>query len=85
MNLTASTIRRGNVRVEDAAGNRVADLSEGDIFGEMAYFAMGRRRSATVVATTDIAVRWITTEDFEKTPMLHSLFAEIAKRRTRPV
>lgn len=78
-------LARGNVRVEDAGGNRIADLSEGDIFGEMAYFTMGRRRSATVVATTDIAVRRITTEDFEKTPMLHSLFAEIAKRRTRPV
>jgi class 3 adenylate cyclase len=78
-------LARGDVRVQDAAGNTVAHLSDGDIFGEMAYFTNDRRRSATVVAMTDIAVRRISTEDFEKTPVLHNLFAEIARRRTRPV
>ncbi len=78
-------LARGNVRVQDAGGGTIAQLSEGDIFGEMAYFTDARRRSATVVAMTDIAVRRISTEDFEKTPMLHGLFAEIARRRVRAV
>jgi len=78
-------LARGDVQVQDAGGRTVARLSDGDIFGEMAYFTNDRRRSATVVAMTDIAVRRISTEDFEKTPVLHSLFAEIARRRTRPV
>lgn len=78
-------LARGDVQVQDAGGRTIARLSDGDIFGEMAYFTNDRRRSATVVAMTDIAVRRISTEDFEKTPVLHSLFAEIARRRTRPV
>jgi len=76
-------LARGDVRVQDAEGKTIAQLSDGDIFGEMAYFSNVRKRSATVTATTDIAVRRISTEDFEKTPMLHSLFAEIARRRVR--
>jgi len=78
-------LARGDVRVEDAGGKTVAQLSDGDIFGEMAYFADDRRRSATVISMTAIAVRRISTEDFERTPVLHSLFAEIARRRMRPV
>ncbi len=78
-------LAKGDVQVEDTDGNMIAKLSEGDIFGEMAYFSSDRRRSATIVAMTDIAVRRISTEDFETTPILHSLFAEIAKRRMRPV
>ncbi|OPX99944.1 MAG: cAMP-activated global transcriptional regulator CRP [Syntrophorhabdus sp. PtaB.Bin047] len=78
-------LARGDVRVQDDQEKIIAQLSEGDIFGEMAYFTNDRRRSATVVAMTDIAVRRISTEDFERTPVLHSLFAEIARRRTRPV
>jgi len=78
-------LARGVVRVQDSRGETIAELSEGDIFGEMAYFTSSRKRSATVVAMTDIAVRRISTEDFNKTPMLHGLFAEIAQRRMRPV
>lgn len=78
-------LAKGDVQVQDSDGNMIARLSEGDIFGEMAYFSSDRRRSATIVAVTDIAVRRISTEDFETTPILHSLFAEIAKRRMRPV
>ena len=74
-------LAKGEVQVEDAAGKVIANLSEGDIFGEMAYFSTDRKRSATVVAKTDIVVRRISTEDFEKAPLLHNLFAEITKRR----
>lgn len=78
-------LAKGKVRVEDAQGDIIAQLSEGDIFGEMAYFAKDKKRNATVVADTDIVVRKISTEDFEKSPILHRVFAEIAKRRTPPV
>ncbi len=63
-------LARGDVRVQDAGGKTIAQLSDGDIFGEMAYFTDDRRRSATVVAMTDIAVRRISTEDFERTSSL---------------
>ncbi len=78
-------LARGKVRIQDKEGNVIAELSEGDIFGEMAYFSPERRRSATVVAVTDIAVRRISSEDFEKTHILQHLFSELAKKRLSPV
>jgi len=77
-------LAKGKVRVEDREGNIIARLSDGDIFGEMAYFSEDGKRNATVVADTDVVLRKISTEDFEKFPILHNLFAEIAKRRTSP-
>jgi class 3 adenylate cyclase len=78
-------LARGEVMVQDKAGNMITKLSEGDIFGEMSYFSSERTRSATVVAVTDIAVRKISSEDFEKTPILQHFFSELAKKRLRPV
>lgn len=78
-------LAKGEVQVKDSRGRTIALLTEGDIFGEMAYFSKDRKRSATVVAMTDIVVRKISTEDFEKNPILHKIFAEIAKRRMSPV
>ena len=78
-------LAKGKVRVEDAQGNIIAQLSDGDIFGEMAYFSKDKKRNAAVVADTDIVVRKISTDDFKKSPILHRVFAEIAKRRTPPV
>jgi class 3 adenylate cyclase len=77
-------LAKGKVRVEDGLGNIIARLSDGDIFGEMAFFSKDGKRNATVVADTDVVLRKISTEDFEKYPMLHKLFAEIAKRRSPP-
>ncbi|MCH2188249.1 cyclic nucleotide-binding domain-containing protein [Candidatus Gracilibacteria bacterium] len=42
--------------------NRIAELSEGDIFGEMALLSE-EERSATVIAETDIIVIMIRIED----------------------
>lgn len=78
-------LARGKVRVQDQEGTTIAELSEGDIFGEMAYFSPEGRRSATVIAVTDIAVRRISSEDFEKTPTLQHLFSQLAKKRLRLV
>ena len=77
-------LAKGKVRVEDGQGNIIAQLSDGDIFGEMAYFSKDGKRNATVVAEMDVVLRKISTEDFEKSPILHNVFAEIAKRRTSP-
>lgn len=76
---------KGEVQVEDVHGSRLAQLSEGDIFGEMAYFSKDKKRNATIVAITDIVVRKISTEDFEKLPVLQKLFAAIAERRSTQV
>ena len=75
----------GKVRVEDGNGTVITELSEGDIFSEMAYFSPDRRRSANVTAVTDTAIRRISSEDFEKTSILHKLFAELVLRRLSPV
>ena len=76
---------KGEVRVEDKQGNIIAKLSDGDVFGEMAYFSDDGKRNATAVADTDVVLRKISTEDFENFPILHSLFAEIGKKRTSTV
>jgi CRP-like cAMP-binding protein len=60
----------------------IAQLSAGNFFGEMAYFSKDAKRNATGVAITDIVVRRISTEDFEKSPILQKVFAELATRRT---
>jgi CRP-like cAMP-binding protein/class 3 adenylate cyclase len=78
-------LAKGEVRVENGRGKTIAQLSAGDFFGEMAYFSKDAKRNATVVAITDIVVRKISTEDFEKSPILQKVFAELATRRTRTV
>ncbi len=78
-------LAKGEVRVEDEKGNIISRLSDGDIFGEMAYFSDDGKRNATVVAETDVVLRRISTEDFENFPILHSLFAEIGKKRASTV
>jgi len=78
-------LAKGKVRVEDEQGNIIAQLSDGDIFGEMAYFSDDGKRNATVVAETDVVLRRISTKDFENFPILHSLFAEIGEKRTSTV
>jgi class 3 adenylate cyclase len=75
-------LAKGMVRIEDGQGNTIAQLSDGDIFGEMAYFSKDGKRNATVIADTDVVLRKISTEDFENSPILHNLFAEIARKRT---
>ncbi|MFV0437455.1 MAG: cyclic nucleotide-binding domain-containing protein [Desulfopila sp.] len=58
-------------------------IHEGDIFGEMAYFGGETRRTATVVADTDIVVRKISTEDFASQPLIVEIFRRIARQRQR--
>jgi class 3 adenylate cyclase len=75
---------KGKVRVEDGQGNMITELSEGEIFGEMAYFSQDKKRTASVVAVTDVVVRKISSEDFGKFSVLQNIFAAIAKKRLPP-
>ncbi|WP_176761211.1 cyclic nucleotide-binding domain-containing protein [Desulforhopalus singaporensis] len=59
----------------------VATLEAGAIFGELAYFGKERKRTATVKAKTDLVLRKISTDDFEKLPVIMLIFEEIARRR----
>ncbi|MCP3872924.1 MAG: cyclic nucleotide-binding domain-containing protein [Desulfobacteraceae bacterium] len=63
-------------------GNKViAQLNEGSVFGEMAYFTEEKVRNVTVVANTDLELYFISGEDFNKYPEIKNLFERIAKYR----
>ncbi len=65
----------------DENGRKLSTMGAGSIFGEMAYFGKEKRRTATVVADTEVVVRKIATEDFEKLPAIVRIFKQIAKTR----
>ncbi|MDP3695097.1 MAG: hypothetical protein Q8R42_03160, partial [Desulfocapsaceae bacterium] len=54
-------------------------------FGEMAYFGKEKRRTATVRAKTDMVSRKISTEDFEKLPVIIKIFERIAMARRQEI
>lgn len=74
-------IDSGSARAVDARGNVLAVFTEGSIFGEMAYYNKEKRRSATVVADSDVVLRKVSNEDFEKLPTIKKLFYRLAKKR----
>lgn len=74
-------IDRGEVVTLNEKGEEIAVLSAGTIFGEMAYFSEERRRTATVVANTDVVIRRISGEDFQKLPVIMKIFERIALAR----
>ena len=66
-------------------GEQLATMKAGTIFGEMAYFGEEQKRTATVVAKTDVVLRRISTEDFKKLPVIIEIFERIAKARQREI
>jgi CRP-like cAMP-binding protein len=60
-------------------------IEEGDIFGEMAYFGDELKRTATVIAETDVVVRRISTENFKKLPTIIEIFKRIASARKEDI
>lgn len=74
-------IDRGEVVTLNEEGEEIALLSAGTIFGEMAYFSEEKRRTATVMARTDVAIRRISSEDFQKLPVIMKIFERIAMAR----
>ncbi|MBM9603320.1 cyclic nucleotide-binding domain-containing protein [Desulfopila inferna] len=74
-------IDSGVAHAQDADGEILAVFTEGSIFGEMAYYNKEKKRSATVIARTDVVLRKVSNEDFEKMPVIKSLFYRLAKKR----
>jgi len=64
-------------------GELLTTMEAGTIFGEMAYFGSEHKRTATVVAKTDVVLRRISTEDFKKLPVIMKIFERIARSRQR--
>jgi class 3 adenylate cyclase/CRP-like cAMP-binding protein len=62
-------------------GELLSTMEPGTIFGEMAYFGSEKKRTATVRAKTNVVLRKISTEDFEKMPVIIRIFEQIASTR----
>jgi len=71
----------GLVKALNAKGNLLATMEAGAIFGEMAYFGTGHKRTATVIAETDVVLRKISTDDFRRLPVIIKIFERIAIAR----
>ena len=74
-------IDSGFAHAEDEEGNIIAHFTDGNIFGEMAYYNKEKVRNATVIADSDVVLRKVTNADFEKLPMIKRLFKRLAERR----
>jgi len=71
----------GAAKTLNAEGELLTMLEPGAIFGEMAYFGNRKRRTATVIADTDVVLRKISTEDFSRFPVIIRIFERIARAR----
>ncbi len=75
----------GTAETVNRAGELLSVIEAGTIFGEMAYFGRERKRTATVLAKTDVVLRKISTEDFEKLPVIIKIFERIAIARQKEI
>ncbi|RPH42804.1 MAG: hypothetical protein EHM86_02050 [Desulfobulbaceae bacterium] len=75
-------IDSGTVETFDDKGRLIATLSDGNVFGEMAYFSKMKKRNATVIAKTDLVMRRISSEDFQNLPIIVKIFQRIAQGRS---
>lgn len=75
----------GTAETINEKGELLSTIEAGTIFGELAYFAGEKRRTATVVARTDVVLRKISTEDFNKLPVIIKIVEQIAKARCREI
>jgi len=75
----------GTAKTFSGEGELLSTMDSGTIFGEMAYFGRERRRTATVLANSDCVLRKISTEDFEKLPIIIRIFEYIALDRQKQI
>jgi len=68
-----------------ANGELLSTMEAGTIFGEMAYFGGQRKRTATVLAKTDIVLRKIPTEALKNLPIIVAIFEKIALARREEI
>ncbi len=64
---------------------RIGELEAGEVFGEMAYFSPDGRRTATVVAESDMVLRRMSARELENHPESRMILATIARRRREKV
>jgi len=76
-------IDSGSVNALDEGGKLITTLTAGNVFGEMAYFSLKRIRNATITANSDVVLRKISGEEFEKLPVIKKIFKRIATKRKR--
>ena len=76
-------IDHGSVNAMDKDGNFITTLTAGNVFGEMAYFSNQRKRNATIIANTDVVLRRISGEEFEKLPVRREIFQRISSKRKK--
>jgi CRP-like cAMP-binding protein len=75
----------GTAETFNMKGELLSTMEPGMIFGEMAYYAKEKRRTATVRAKSDVVLRKISTEDFEKLPIIIKIFERIATSRRQEI
>ncbi len=76
-------IDSGSVNAVNEKGKLITTLTAGNVFGEMAYFSSNRTRNATIIANSDVVLRRISGEEFEKLPVIMKIFKRIATKRKR--
>lgn len=75
----------GKATTVNSRGEVLSIIEAGSVFGEMAYFAGEQRRTATVIAETDVVLRKLATGDFHKLPIIMKIFEQIARARRREI
>jgi CRP-like cAMP-binding protein len=75
----------GTAKTVNGKGEILSSIESGMIFGEMAYFGGEQRRTATVLAKTNVVLRKISTEDFHKLPVIIKIVEHIAMARRREI
>ncbi len=76
-------IDNGSVNAIDNNGKLITTLTAGNVFGEMAYFSPMGRRNATIIANTDVVLRRISGEEFDKLPVIKKIFKRISSKREK--
>jgi len=74
-------LENGTAETYNEKGELLSTMESGSIFGEMAYFGEEKKRTATVVAKTEVVLRKISTLDFRKLPVIIKIFEQIAWTR----
>jgi CRP-like cAMP-binding protein/class 3 adenylate cyclase len=75
----------GEAQTVNENGRPLSIIEAGTIFGEMAYFGGEQKRTATVVAKTDVVLRKISTGDFKKLPVIIKIVECIAMARRQEI
>lgn len=75
----------GTAKAINHTGKLLSIIEAGTIFGEMAYFGGEQRRTATVLAKTDVVLRKIATGDFQQFPVIIKIVERIAMARRQEI